>query len=1279
MPRPLYFMLYVYLLAGSMLVYAGAYAQGTCRPSVLGAPCSNGGVALAGQTEPGLNLGVGNPIHLVTGNKYQKEIDLPANPHLPGLELVRHYNALDQRNSVLGQGWALSYDTRLFHAGGKWQIVQADGSRISYAIASGKPAPNTYGTLAAQGTGWLWTWPTGRQLQFNAQGFLQSIATPDGMVLTLHRSQARGPLRHTLVRIDNGQGSELKFTYRIHENQAYLDQVKTPLGRFHYDYEAAGSHAEQTRAGLRLSSITRPDGMQRQYLYEAHLQSGNIYALTGINIAVAGQETRQRINTWSYDSNGRAILSISGPPDSLANKIHVAYLRTPRFDGQQGLTLVTQAGGQETRFHTSIKGERHVLDTVSGARCPGCAVPGLTAVYDGQGRLLNINGTHIQRTAHGQPTAIQPVAPGWPGLTMQYNNTGQRRSWYSSLTGTEHMLYNTRHLPLQRRFQNNDTSLYDYDAQGRPISITDSRAGASQQTRLSWRGTLLTRIQHPHVTENRRYDALKRLSQRQVERVSAIDGQRLRYTESFEYDAQHRLHQHHLPEGGALRYRWNKAGRLAAIYWLDTHGTMHTVIDSSVDTAGYRYGNGLNLHTYLNRQGQASQLTLGAANTAPIWMLDQHYDDRGLLQHEAYTVPELAYTETWRHAYNKQAQLIGAQGKRTQANIKNSPKKSQQDTLWYAWQANGALAARRHNGVTHIPSVQRDASGLPTAIDDHLLVYGPQRRLSQVLHKTGSMVARYLHDAFGHRIAKISANTRRDYFYLNEQLVAESHYAPEAGMLNRDHSRATASPHTTEAQPADRSATEQPLAISRRYIYAGPTLVGLIVYPDSLPGSQREPAQLYAIHTDLVGAPRLVTDSTQRIRWLAAYSPGGEATRIAGDLTLDLRLPGQVFDAETGWHDNLLRTYVPELGQYLEPDPLGPVPGSQALGYAAQQPRRHVDPLGLILFAFDGTRNSASTRSNVWKMSQAYLDGPVYYHSGPGNSMYIDWDAITANQAAQIIENQWQSLLNALNHSGSLVDYTPIDIIGYSRGAALARHFSNLINQYTQDNLFSYHDKQRGRVSACVDLRFMGLFDTVAQFGLAGSQNKLYDLSIPAAWGWVAHAVALHERRWAFPLTSAADTQGSNTIEAPFVGAHADIGGGVLRTPGNETAEPAGDLADVALNWMLWQARAATLRFDLSDPADRQITQPTLHDQRSILTRSVQDGDRSVNGADGTQTHYYQDSHPTLGRQQRDDTEALITRRPNWRSDAGAEVGIVDMSGYAQWLRDELGWQALPT
>src|SRR3546814_9825022 len=177
-------------------------------------------------------------------------------------------------------------------------------------------------------------------------------------------------------------------------------------------------------------------------------------------------------------------------------------------------------------------------------------------------------------------------------------------------------------------------------------------------------------------------------------------------------------------------------------------------------------------------------------------------------------------------------------------------------------------------------------------------------------------------------------------------------------------------------------------------------------------------------------------------------------------------------------------------------------------------------------------------------MSQAYRDGPVFYHSGPGNAMYLDWDAITAGRADQIIENQWQSLLNALSQTTSPGDPIPIDIIGFSRGAALARHFGNLIDQHTTAGLFSYADTLRGQIAACIDMRFMGLFDTVAQFGPLGARTSNYDLTVAQGWQWVAHAVALHEHRWTFPLTLALDADGHNVVEAPFIGAHADIGGG---------------------------------------------------------------------------------------------------------------------------------------
>lgn len=205
----------------------------------------------------------------------------------------------------------------------------------------------------------------------------------------------------------------------------------------------------------------------------------------------------------------------------------------------------------------------------------------------------------------------------------------------------------------------------------------------------------------------------------------------------------------------------------------------------------------------------------------------------------------------------------------------------------------------------------------------------------------------------------------------------------------------------------------------------------------------------------------------------------------------------------------------------------------------------------------------------------------------------------------------------------------------------------------------------------------MGLFDTVSQMGLAGTQNNLYDLSIATTWGWVAHAVALNERRALYPLTVAANAGAGNIIEAPFIGAHADIGGGVALSD-TQSGQQHGDLSDVALNWMLWQARAASLRFGDVGQNDRIITNPILHDERAPLLRSAQNGDRSVDSSAGVLLHHYQDDHTTLGRDQRASAEAAIIRNDDWRRQPGTEVGMVDMSGYARWLHDELGWQALP-
>lgn len=565
------------------------------------------------------------------------------------------------------------------------------------------------------------------------------------------------------------------------------------------------------------------------------------------------------------------------------------------------------------------------------------------------------------------------------------------------------------------------------------------------------------------------------------------------------------------------------------------------------------------------------------------------------------------------------------------------------------------------------PVIRRDAAGLPVAIDDTRLDYGANRRLIAV-HRDGRTLVRYVHDAYGHRIRATwpdakddqqgngnddvqgdgKRHNRQDYLYLDNRLVAQAQHRQD----------------------------DRPPVITRRYLYAHHVPVGMIEYGPDGAGSRADNGELYAIHADLLGAPRLITDGQARIRWLATYTPLGDARRVAGDMTLDMRLPGQWLDPATGWHDNLLRTYAPQWGHYLEPDPLGPLPGTQALGYAAQQPRRYVDPMGLLLFAFDGTRLNRRTGGNILKLSALYDDGASYYHSGPGNPYFLDTDAATAHRAPQILQTQWQHLLNALSMSSAGSGATTpisIDVIGFSRGAALARHFGNLIADHTANGLFSYQDPRLGLVSACVDLRFMGLLDTVAQFGPGGSQNDRYRLGIGETWQWVAHAVALHEHRWLFPLSSADDAGNHNVVQAPFIGAHADIGGGTLL--GGSTPRQ-GDLHDIALNWLWWQAQAAGVTLLPPAQDDQTVSAPILHDERSAWQRTLQNGDRRIDRADGTLLLPYQADHDRLGQATRLAVEPLIRRYDDWRASGDAVVGQVNMEGYAQWLAQTLGMPA---
>jgi RHS repeat-associated protein len=104
------------------------------------------------------------------------------------------------------------------------------------------------------------------------------------------------------------------------------------------------------------------------------------------------------------------------------------------------------------------------------------------------------------------------------------------------------------------------------------------------------------------------------------------------------------------------------------------------------------------------------------------------------------------------------------------------------------------------------------------------------------------------------------------------------------------------------------------------------------------------------VHADGLGSPRAVTSSAGTVLWQWAYAgnPFGEKAPLSStEYSVNLRFPGQYFDAESGLNYNVNRDYEPATGRYIQSDPLGLMAGPSTYAYAMGNPARFADPLGL--------------------------------------------------------------------------------------------------------------------------------------------------------------------------------------------------------------------------------------------------------------------------------------------------------------------------------------------
>jgi hypothetical protein len=149
------------------------------------------------------------------------------------------------------------------------------------------------------------------------------------------------------------------------------------------------------------------------------------------------------------------------------------------------------------------------------------------------------------------------------------------------------------------------------------------------------------------------------------------------------------------------------------------------------------------------------------------------------------------------------------------------------------------------------------------------------------------------------------------------------------------------------------------------------------------------------------------------------------------------------------------------------------------------------------------------------------------------------------------------------------VDEINLAVFGFSRGATEARAFLHWLSAHSKVRV---QGKSMSFDGIPLNLKFLGVFDTVESVGMAGT-NKLPELiktKVPAFVQKCTHIVAAHELRDAFPLTV---VDGAHRCVV-YPGAHADVGGGYAAQEQGRSDK----LARMALLQMLDEARGAGLK-----------------------------------------------------------------------------------------------------
>ena len=748
-------------------------------------------------------------------------------------------------------------------------------------------------------------------------------------------------------------GGQIRTTMKTWSN-SLLASAKTPNGNTtSFTYDSTGALTSLTNALGHVTQITQhtggglpqividPNGVSTTLGYDARQRFVSRTVNTAAGPLTTGYGLDPAGNLASVTMpDGSGLLNsfddahrLTGTTDLFGQSI--AYVRDALGNVTQSNLLDTTGTGQFQRM-AGFDAQGRKLQDIGGA--------GQTSGYslDANGNVLKVTDPlgRITIRAYDALNRLNKITDPATGVTgIAYDPHDRPVSVTDANGNATAYTYDGFGDVIQEVSPDRGTTIYHYDSDG---NLTQRVDGAGVITNFAYDALdrPLTKIYPADTAENVTYrydeptggfsvgrltsvtDAVGSLSRTYDERGNLLTETRVSngttLMTSYSYDAASRIASITYPSGWSVAYTRDAMGRVVSVSAQSPDGFTILPVVSSVTYQpfgplnGLTFGNGVQDARNFDQDYRLT--ALADAGTNPVQGLGYSYDNADNVQaiNDAVT-PGNSQTFGY-DMLDRLTDASGAYGTFGWTYDKLGNRLNQKlggVTTTYTYPAKtNRLASWTSAGVTQ--NVGYSATGnimsfTPTGGMPTTLTYNKANRLATVT--TPSQSANYVYDVWGQRQAKSLPGS-------NPILYS---YSQNGTLL----------------EETDGSGT------LIDYLYLGTTPVAEL---QPLTGA------IYYLHNDRLGTPQLATDSSQNVVWIAAYQPFGDTglSTFSSTITQNLRFPGQYFDGETGFSYNLNRDYIPNIGRYLETDPIGLVGGMNTYRYASANPIAKVDPQGTI-------------------------------------------------------------------------------------------------------------------------------------------------------------------------------------------------------------------------------------------------------------------------------------------------------------------------------------------